>query len=713
MPIGSAPTHRPFVPHGCTAAGSPRRLAVACSILATLTGLGSLSVARAADAPGAAPAPAQASQGAAPAGDKATGAAGVGGALRAVVISATRSEKTVEDAPVRIEVIDQVEIDRTKARTLTDALQNVPGLLLQEVHGKSGFELSLQGFTGDQVLVLIDGLPISASTGSSVDLNQYLVGDIERIEVIKGAASALFGSSAMGGVVNVITRPVARGLTGTALAEIGSRGDQNVSGRRFDMGLHHERVSIEGGGDLRGRLSLDNVGDRGFAVDPSGWSRQGDRSDRTQIAGRLEWQRTQDAQVYAELSHYREADAQRYRYYAPPNYIPQNKTEDIDRNRVTAGGRWRTSLGQFALKGVHETYDTNSREYSNAARINDRSASMGLNHLSGQYDAPAWGRQFWQFGFDLRRETLEQTNNGTAELSGGRNGDVARTGRELYVQNDILINEQWELVPGLRWQHDSDFGSKLAPKLAVRGRLFEAGDQSLTVRASVGNGYRVPNLTERHYLFDHRTLGYVVIGNPSLRPESSTSFQLGAAWQVRRDLHVDLNAYLNRARDLIQTDTANASVVDGIAYYTYRNVARARTAGIEGEVRWQLNPRWSLRTSATFAQTRDLDTGSELTRQPRRSGRLALDWAPDERITLTARARVQSSTLSGSDSGARSPGFGVADLRAQYAWRPGLVTYLAVDNLFGRQRDFANPSDFGPIAGRLIMIGLRYRHNGG
>jgi outer membrane receptor for ferrienterochelin and colicins len=116
--------------------------------------------------------------------------------LNTVVVTGTRSEKTLADTPVPTEVVDQREMARTQARTLKDALENVPGLQLTEIHGKSGFQVSLQGMTSDQVLVLIDGLPISASTGSSVDVSQYLLTEVERIEVVKGASSAQYGSAA-------------------------------------------------------------------------------------------------------------------------------------------------------------------------------------------------------------------------------------------------------------------------------------------------------------------------------------------------------------------------------------------------------------------------------------------------------------------------------------------------------------------------------------
>ena len=126
--------------------------------------------------------------------------------LPQVVITGTRHERIAEEAPVRTEVVDRAELERLNAVTLRDALENLPGVLLREIYGKSGYEISMQGLTSDQVLVLIDGLPITASTGSTVDLGQYLLSEVERVEIVKGAASVQYGSSAMGGVINVITR---------------------------------------------------------------------------------------------------------------------------------------------------------------------------------------------------------------------------------------------------------------------------------------------------------------------------------------------------------------------------------------------------------------------------------------------------------------------------------------------------------------------------
>lgn len=625
-----------------------------------------------------------------------------------IVVTGTRSAKQRADAPVRTEVVDQVEIKATGARTLKEALANLPGLQLQELHGKSGYQLVMQGFGSDQVLVLIDGLPISASTGSSVDLSQYLLSDVERIEVVKGASSAQYGSSAMGGVINVITRTPDEGLHGGVQLGVGSRGKQNDSGKRVDDALKQLQLELEGGSQqLRGRVSLERLDDDGFGKDPAAWARQGDRIRRQQATGRVWWRPQLGSEWTLEASQYSEDDLQRFTRFFPPVQVRQHKTENIGRNRLVLHGRQSFDHGSVVyLSGVHERYDTESDTFSNGAQVIDRESHQRMNHLSLQWDLPPIAGQMWQWGADLHQERLSQTQNGISELTGG--DEARRSSRELYLQGDVFLNPRWEVLPGVRWQHDSDFGFHWAPKLAVRGRVYEEGTRSITLRASVGQGYRVPNLKERHYLFDHSALGYKVVGSPGLRPESSSSLQLGTVLALWPGWTVDVNAYYNRVKDLIQVDRGKAQVEGGVATYGYENVARARTQGVESEVIWSPSSVWRVSGSLTFGKTRDLTTGNELTRRPERIARLGVDWRPFECSAITMRLRHQSSELVDSARGLRSDAWTTVDLGFRQQLAPGLTGFLRIDNLFSEQRNFDEDHQFGPLSGRMVMIGLRY-----
>ena len=206
--------------------------------------------------------------------------------LDMVVVTATKSSKTLNDTPVAVQVLDKKTLDDNQAHTLKDALKLLPNVYLRQIHGKTGYEVVMQGFSGDQVLVLIDGLPITASTGSTVNLDQYMNVDIEQIEIVQGAASAQFGSAAMGGVINIITKPIGN-TRAHVTAELATNGKQNPSGKSFDANKRFIEAGIEGALDkddrLRGRLSASYLDDQGLSLDSDTWSRLKDASKQSQI----------------------------------------------------------------------------------------------------------------------------------------------------------------------------------------------------------------------------------------------------------------------------------------------------------------------------------------------------------------------------------------------------------------------------------------------
>lgn len=628
--------------------------------------------------------------------------------LAPVVVTGTRNARPIDETPVRTEVIDRAEIEKTGAITLKDALENLPGVNLTEVHGKSGYQLSLQGFGGDQVLVLIDGLPLTASTGSTADLSQYLLVDVDRIEVVKGPASALYGSAAMGGVVNVITRPIAPGWSGRIEGEIGSRGDQNASGKSVEAAVRHLLMATDGGNEhWRWRIAGDTLRDDGFSEAPDQWPLRGDRIGRDQFLGRLEWLPVRDTRLHVEGSSYRETDQQRYDLLAPPRLVPQRKTEEIRRDRLRVGGDtlvrgWR---GRAAF--VDEGFESDTEGRSNDVPVTTRRAEMDLQHLSLQLDAPLWRRQLWQLGFDWHRDTLAQWANGQSET--GRDGAVQRRSVEAHLQGEWLHADDGEVALGMRWQDDSDFGSHVAPKLSWRQLVRRGEHWRTTVRASIGQGYRVPNLKERHYLFDHSALGYVVLGNPDLQPERSTGEQLGVVLASGDALSIDLNLFHNQIRDLIQTDSLPSSTWNGVPAYRYTNVARARTAGFEAAVQWRQRAGLDWRGAYTYTAAKDRDTGQDLTRRPRHIVRAGLDWQAGTRTLVSTRLRWQSDELIDSTRTARSPSWTVVDLTVQQRLGDSLLAMAGVRNLFDRQRTFSDRDDWSPKEGRLVFVGLRYR----
>lgn len=627
--------------------------------------------------------------------------------LAPVVVTGTRTAKPQNLSPVRTDVISHQELERSHALTLKDALENVPGVQLSQIHGKSGYKISMQGMSSDQVLVLIDGLPISPSTSSTTDLSQYSLATVDHIEVVKGATSAQYGSAAMGGVINVITRPVAPGVTFSGGISGGSYGDQNISGSSADFGKRHGKLRIEGGNKIwRARLNADVLHNDGFAVHPEEWKRQGDDVDRQQYGARLEWHPSEHGEVWLDTSLYREQSTSRYALYVPPNYLPLIVTEEVERNRYTAGGNWHWRNGtKLRVSGVHEQYESLDIKHNKGASFDHRKARLHLTHLNAQLDLPYWHHQIWSIGTDYHLENLRQTEDGKSELKGGK---VERNSQEFYLQNDVLFNAQWELLLGARWQYDSDFGAHAVPKISLRYKMPQQKDYSLTLRASFGQGYRVPNLKERHFEFDHSSLGYKVIGNPNIQPEQSNSWQLGADLRWQKQLSAHLNLFRNKVTDLIQVDEANAAVIHGITYFSYRNINKAVTQGAEASVKWQITSALEASLAYTYTESENLRTGEALTRRPKHIGRFDVDWALPTNTTLSLRGRYQSDALVSTATGARTPDWVRVDIKANQQLSPKLDAYIGIDNVFNQQRDFQNPDDFSPITGRFVYLGLNF-----
>ncbi len=232
-------------------------------------------------------------------------------------------------------------------------------------------------------------------------------------------------------------------------------------------------------------------------------------------------------------------------------------------------------------------------------------------------------------------------------------------------------------------------------------------------RASWGQGYRVPNLKERYYLFDHSALGYMVLGNPALQPERSNSYQLGLDWHWGTTLAVQANAFYNQIRDLIQVDQDQAAVVQGVAQYRYENLANARTAGLELATQWQALPTLALNAAYTYTHTRDEQTGQALTRRPEHIARFGFDWMLRAGSTLSWRTQWQSRELVSSASQAYSPAWSKSDLSFNQQLGRDLTAYAGISNLFNAQRDFSDANDFGPLAGRFVYLGARYQWGAG
>jgi outer membrane receptor for ferrienterochelin and colicins len=209
--------------------------------------------------------------------------------LDGIVVTSSKEARFLKEVPVRTEVITAEEIAKKHATNLAEALKNLPGIQLKEIHGKAGQSVWMQGFDSDRVLILVDGNPLPASTGSTVDLTQISVAGVARVEIIKGAASALYGTSAMGGVINVITEKTPQTPQLNLDLQAGSWQEQDI--KRTPLARHILTIAAsdrQGPWETQFNAKLDHS--NGWKVDPNQESTQGESGQRNNLSGLLGYQ---------------------------------------------------------------------------------------------------------------------------------------------------------------------------------------------------------------------------------------------------------------------------------------------------------------------------------------------------------------------------------------------------------------------------------------
>lgn len=629
--------------------------------------------------------------------------------LLPIVITGTRSEKYQSDTPVRTEVISRAQIESQHAQNVSDALKTLPNLLLKPIHGKSGVEVWMQGLNSDQVKILIDGMPISASTGSTVDLTQLSTVDIERIEIVKGATSALYGSSAMGGVINIITRRPAEPLTYNVTLEAGSFGEDNPDGGLSTAALR--RLSshvLTRQGAWSSRLNLDVSASDGFDATPTDWATQGAQGSRITLGGGLTWEGANDTRYDVGLTGYMEDLTNNLLENAGGKLIKKVKEENSERLRGQITGRWQLSEGELSASVVKETLVNISYQDVVATVEKEKRREAKLDFEQGTVDfmTSLGGGHDINMGLLLFKETLSQQADQSYEVASG----TERKSIELYVQDDFFVGD-WEFLPGVRLQNDSDFGNQASPKLNFRYDFLASGMWQTFLRGGVGLGYRVPNLKERHYQFDHSHLGYVVQGNSALLPEKSLSYQLGLGLQNGDATIYNINLFLNEISNLISTTldkSATQARSDNVSVYQYQNIAQARTYGIELSVEQAVSDRFSMSGGYTWLTANNPQTNRTLTKRPEHQLKMHLNYQiPQWQTQVSLVGRYQSFEYVDSDLSQKSPAWSEFDVKLNQPLNTQLSVFGGVNNLTDSQKDFADGSDFRPEIGRFIYVGVR------
>lgn len=641
--------------------------------------------------------------------------------LGPVVVTATRTEERVQDAPAAVQVVTRHEMTDRGASTLGEALAAIPGVQLS-IDAKSRSHVNLRGMENRHTLILVDGQriggDINQGAGNAHVLERIGVQDVERIEVVQGAASALYGSDAVGGVINIITRRSQE----PSLSLRGSYGSFSDGAHgQYDYGLRYDSGSERA---LRYRISYGALhqaphsNGRGGSLYYYGTARP--------LAVSAEYMLSEQAKVGAL---YRRTVHQQYvdgGYKETKPGAPKQFRDDTDNRTVTttAGAYYEGNNGEARYR-LDLQYTRYTKDYATFSRAREITGVDYTRHTTAgaafRYDWQPLGSHRPLLGAEYRTEEGISTRIGTTDPAGMyQRGDYPAQPlhrlrikyRSAYLQDTWEPSSRWRIIPALRLDSSDAFGSQWSPKLGAIYRLRD----DLRIKANVGRGYVTPRITELAYrfmmfqeVFMGPRVGYVDswwIGNPDLRPETSVSYDISvekdfAAGQVRATLfRQQLHDYIHYRRIKVEKLGQIQGFPHQLWTYRYENGGEATVQGAELAGEWRIGTHWEMRFGYNYLDARN-GAGERLYDRARHKVDLGTYYHGGNWSAALWGSR-QWSYLSSFAEEARPEAFGVWNANVGYTWNNGLRLYTTVENLFNANRTERT------FVGRGWRIGMEY-----
>ena len=545
--------------------------------------------------------------------------------LDQVVVTATRTEKKVRDVPAAVEVITREEMDKQNIKRVSDALSTVSGVYVRATKGIMGStdSITMRGFGSQkQILILMDGQPINDGYSGGVNLSNIPTENIDRIEVIKGPASALYGSNAMGGVINIITKDKGKQETIIRLG-IGEQETKNKSiyssgsAGKFDYFLTAQKTSADG-----------YVTDEDYKTAITG-------SDKAKNPGKNGMERelydfkfTYHPDEKSKISLSRGDN--KFNYFHENEADRGEKDEDIwainYENKLTDNSSLKVSYSEKKLDSWYVSTAYNSKT-NNISSYSYNITPSKISQAEVQYNFKLGSADLFTVGYTYKTEQADSFAKTLTTASNGRNFSLTTSNsnsniggktetKSIYLQDEHKLGDKttlylggryddWRFYDGYTYGYDSTKKSYVTnqtpegksnsfnPKVGLVHKM----NDKLTLRSSIGKAFRAPNVYELAKDWESSS-GTIYKCNPNLQPEKDTNYEVGFDYQADKTLVVKLNLFHTDVTNVI--DKRTYTNADNRTVSQFINSGKAKINGLEIGLNKRLSPAWSSFLNYTY-----------------------------------------------------------------------------------------------------------------
>lgn len=612
--------------------------------------------------------------------------------LDEMVVTASRMENKLVDTPANMSVITSADFEKRNYQSVSEALENVPGVIVK----RSGFlggdqHVYLNG--DDRVLIMVDGRRLNQDKGTSgrsgFDMTNLPSPDyIEKIEILKGAGSSLYGSDAVGGVINIITKKADRNYAKVNI-NTGSWGTQNysalVSAKQSKTGIIAS-ISKQKQDYAKYKEADTNANIK--------WPNS--KNDQTGATIKLEQEVSDDqmATLYFEHS-FKEGGKP---YYAPNlggwnNIYYRDFGTDLN-NNISAKYEWNKDEGNYGFAQIYRNYYCGNF-YQDYSTSNYYETKDGVEI---QQSVELSDNNKIIVGADWRES--EVNNPGTY---GGKIAKI--NNKALYVQDSWKFADTWLLNAGLRYDKHNYFGNKTTASVALNKKF----DDNSHAYISWGQVFNAPQANDMFY-FSPDTGWGAMIGNPNLKPETGDVWTIGYDAQVSEKTQIGINAFYSQLDDAIKWAAVDPS--NYASDWTVENIAKQKKRGMEFNVKHQLSDEFAVNASYAYVKVEeDSMNGAGYQRD--------LNIAPNQyKLGISYNRENWNAELYGRGaSGADESKYVdskyiTLDLALQYKVQKNCKLYANMYNLtnasYAESAGINNGKYNYPMPGRSFIIGMEY-----